>query len=63
MACDRKATYEAKREEVQKQCNKCIMISPERCNWCTIGRKLRALEAEYSDVTGWSHAKWQKKGG
>ena len=55
---DRRATYEAKREEAQKPCAKCTMRNPERCTWCTFGRRLRALEAEYSDVTGWSHSKW-----
>ena len=62
MAHDRKAIYEARRAEIEKQCAKCIMKSSERCNWCTLGRRLRALEAEYSDVTGWSHKNWQREG-
>lgn len=32
--------------------------SADCCDECTIGRRLRFLEAEYSDVTGWSHSKW-----
>ena len=63
MSNNRQENYEKKREELEVQCAKCrtstFMPTSERCDYgCTIGRKLRMLEAEYSDVTGWSHNKW-----
>lgn len=58
----RKEQYENKRKEISAQCTKCRgrKYPPplERCEECTTGRRLRMLETEYSDVTGWSHSKW-----
>ena len=61
---DRKEKYERRREELLKQCEICRKTQKptyERCNYgCTTGKRLRWLETEYSDVTGWSHEKWGK---
>ena len=54
----RKESYQRKKKELEKICNKCKMCSIERCNDCTTGRRFRYLEIEYSDVTGWSHDYW-----
>lgn len=62
---NRREHYEKKREDLNKNCERCRKTQHptiERCNYhCSIGRKLRMLEAEYSDVTGWSHDHWRKK--
>lgn len=60
---ERKEIYNKKREKLEEECTKCrkrsyFKITPERCEDCTVGRKIRMLETEYSDVTGWSHKKW-----
>lgn len=58
----RRETYNRKVSELSKRCTECrkgaFKPSPERCEECTTGRKMRMLEAEYADVTGWSHTKW-----
>ena len=54
----RREAYERKRQEILKNCEGCRMQSAERCTSCTFGKRLRWLEAEYADVTGWSHGKW-----
>lgn len=63
----RKESYEKKRSETSKRCITCRKSlyppTPERCEECTTGRRLRMLEAEYSDVTGWSHDKWKTQKG
>lgn len=55
--------YDRKREEASKRCKICRKgrYAPplERCDECTVGRKLRMLEAEYASVTGWSHERWK----
>ena len=61
----RRADYERKCAEHNSRCETCIKqssfpITAERCGECTICRKLRMLEVEYSDVTGWSHETWKK---
>lgn len=59
----RRETYDRKNEELSKRCEVCrsgrFKPSPERCDECNTGRKVRMLEAEYADVTGWSHTKWK----
>lgn len=61
----REEQYEEKRKKLEKRCQKCketslIPPSYDRCDYhCTIGRKIRYLESEYSDVTGWSHENWK----
>ena len=61
---ERKEAYERKRKELEEKCILCRKqqtLSFERCNYgCTTGKKLRMLEAEYADVTGWSHKMWNK---
>ena len=66
---ERKAAYEKKREELNKRCDICrkqnriFKPTAERCSSCTVGQRLRWLQTEYSDVTGWSHEKtWNKVG-
>lgn len=58
----RKKAYERRMEELQKICERCRKMSgeptSERCTYCANGEKVRWLEAEYYDVTGWSHKKW-----
>lgn len=56
----RKEQYEERRKELEKHCTGCKTRSSERCNWCTWGKKLRWLQTEYSDVTGWSHKLWNQ---
>lgn len=60
----RKERYETRRAEHTKRCEMCrkspFPPSIERCEECTTGRKLRMLEVEYSDVTGWSHKIWNQ---
>lgn len=55
----RKEAYERKREELLKHCAICRtrqIPTPDHCEYgCTTGRKLRYLESEYADVTGWYH--------
>ena len=55
--------YDRKRNEISKRCETCrkgiSAPSIERCDECTVGRKLRMLEVEYASVTGWSHKSWQ----
>ena len=62
MAETRQETYKRKSGELLKRCVSCrnspYPPSVERCDECTIGRRLRMLESEYSDVTGWSHSTW-----
>lgn len=61
---ERKKVYERKRTELLMQCAKCQTYqtpTPDHCNYdCNIGNKLRWLEAEYADVTGWRHQTWNK---
>ena len=58
----RRETYERRKAELQKNCERCKKTqhpTHERCDYgCTTGKKLRWLETEYSDVTGWSHKSW-----
>lgn len=60
----REERFEKKRTELMVHCNRCrsrkYKPSIEQCDECSIGRKIRMLEVEYSDVTGWSHSKWKK---
>lgn len=61
MAESRKEAYERRKSELLKRCESCRKTqkpTPERCDSCTTGKRLRWLETEYSDVTGWSHKKW-----
>lgn len=60
---ERKKAFERKRAELYKICDRCRKASGtpsiERCDYgCTTRRRLRMLETEYSDVSGWSHDKW-----
>lgn len=62
----RRETYERRKAELEKNCERCRKLqqhpTPERCDYgCTIGKKLRWLETEFSDVTGWSHKNWQNQ--
>lgn len=61
----RQESYNEKRKKLSKRCEDCrksiFPPTSERCNECTIGRKLRMLEVEYSDVTGWTHNIWKTK--
>lgn len=58
----RRKAYDRKVSELLERCEKCregvFKPSPERCEECTTGRKIRMLETEYDDVTGWDHTKW-----
>lgn len=61
----RKEQYEKKREELSKICVRCrnqnqtFPPTADRCDSCRTGKKLRWLETEYSDITGFSHKTWQ----
>ena len=59
----RRAAYERKQEGMLEQCKRCMkngQPSFDHCNYhCSNGKRLRWLEAEYSDVTGWSHQNWR----
>lgn len=61
----RKEDYEKLRDELTKKCVICRSHnSPtiECCDYsCSTGKKLRWLETEYSDVTGWGHKAWNKE--
>lgn len=56
--------YEKKRKQLEEICIKCrkdnkiFPPTAERCNSCRTGNKLRWLQTEYADVTGWSHKLW-----
>ena len=60
----RKEEYEKKRKQLEEVCVKCRKINKnfpptaERCNSCRTGNRLRWLQTEYADVTGWSHSIW-----
>ncbi len=58
----RKNAYDRKTKELSERCMVCrsgvFKPSIERCEECTTGRRMRMLETEYADVTGWSHTKW-----
>ena len=62
----RKAAYERRAAELGEKCKRCITqsrspININRCeHTCTIGRQVRWLESEYSDIIGWSHKKWTR---
>lgn len=62
---ERRKQYERKVVALEKNCETCRKTQNptiDRCNYhCSIGRKLRMLEAEYSDVTGWSHNHWKEE--
>ena len=60
MSSNRKATYEKRKQELQKHCANCKTRSLVRCDSCIWGQRLRWLETEYSDVTGWSHKLWKE---
>ena len=62
---ERRAEYERKRESLLKICkvcrqqNKIFPPTSDRCDYgCDTGKRIRWLETEYSDVTGWTHKKW-----
>ena len=57
----RQVAYEKRKKELEKRCNGCKVRTFERCDSCTTGKRLRWLQTEYSDVTGWSHNLWQNK--
>ncbi|MBE5806384.1 MAG: hypothetical protein E7313_06770 [Clostridiales bacterium] len=61
---ERKDVYERKLNELNQKCLACRkenVISFEKCNYgCAIGKRIRWLETEYSDVTGYSHKIWKK---
>ena len=63
MAKSRKEQYETKMKQLEVRCVRCRKIempSVERCNYhCFIGFKIRMLETEYSDITGWKHDTWK----
>ena len=56
---ERKEAYLRKQEELKKRCIGCMMKSAERCEDCIIGLRLRWIETEYADVTGFSHEIWK----
>ena len=61
----RRQAYERRRTKLEEKCRKCQgqenkTQTPERCEECIVGWRLRSLETEYSDITGWSHRKWDK---
>lgn len=62
---ERKQAYQKKLEALKRECEKCIkqsngVINYDRCQMhCRIGFRIRALETEYSDVTGFSHNSWK----
>ena len=60
---ERKAAYQRRQEPLEARCKRCREISSpsiDRCNYhCDNGRRLRMLEVEFSDVTGWSHDNWK----
>lgn len=61
---ERKEAYERKQKELLAKCAHCTAYNsptPECCENCSTGKRLRWLESEYSDVTGWSHSKMWKK--
>lgn len=61
---ERKEAYEKRRNELLERCRHCTAFNsptPECCECCNTGEKLRWLEAEYSDVTGWKHGRMWKK--
>ena len=57
----RTASYEKRKAQLKCYCDRCVGSYPEKCNYCNIGQKLRWLETEYADITGWSHAYWTRK--
>ena len=62
----RKQTYERKQNELLERCRICTGYNsptPECCDYgCSTGKKLRWLEVEYADVTGWNHqGNWKKE--
>lgn len=56
---ERKDVYSRKRDAISVKCKSCTMRSYERCDACIVGQRLRWLETEYSDVTGFSHDAWK----
>lgn len=61
----RREVYDRKKDALLKTCDACRarsgMPTIDHCNYgCTTGRRLRYLETEYSDVTGWDHESWNK---
>lgn len=59
---ERRQVYERKQLELSKCCEVCqenkFLSSVEQCEYCIVGKRIRMLEVEYSDVTGWSHSTW-----
>lgn len=59
--------FRAKQEAILEQCEICrsqnrhFPPTTERCYHCHNGQRMRYLENEYSDVTGWSHEQWQEQ--
>lgn len=58
--------YLKKRDALEKECamrrknKQCIdNPSPERCGACNVGKRMRWLESEASQITGWSHTYWK----
>lgn len=66
---NRKEEFNKKRERLEEVCvkwrknSKNFPPTAERCNSCRTGNRLRWLQTEYVDVTGWSHTPYGKKGG
>lgn len=62
---NRREEYEKKQAELVERCRICTMYNsptPECCDFsCSTGRRLRWLETEFADITGWSHGKWRKE--
>lgn len=61
----RREAYERKRKQLLEWCGLCTTYNsptPECCEYsCSTGKKLRQIEIEYADVTGWGHDKTWKK--
>lgn len=56
---ERKKAYLQKQEELKTRCYACKTCSIERCDTCIVGLRLRWLETEYADVTGFTHDEWK----
>ena len=61
----RKKFFEIRREELTMECKRCVtalgMPTVDHCNHgCGTGYRLRMLEVEFADITGWSHEHWGK---
>ena len=64
MQDDRRQEYEAKLAALNDKCQRCIqqnhgVVDYDRCEMhCITGDRIRALDTQYSDITGATHSKW-----